>query len=81
MISSHLELQQHSCHKVEAAEFLVFIYVGQHGAVVVSTVASKPEGSTPPSAQDRSVWRLHFLPVFVWVLRLPPTVQTCSLWG
>lgn len=48
----------------------VELYCGQHGNVVVSTVALQAEGPGFEStglSRCLSVWRLHALPVSVWV--------------
>jgi len=54
--------------------------VGLHGGVVVSTVSSQREGFrfSPHSGWGLSVWSLHVLPVYAWVLSgysgfLPPS--------
>jgi len=52
--------------------------LGLSGGVVVSTVASQQEGSVP--GWGLSVWNLHVLPMYVWVLSgysgfLPPSIN------
>jgi len=56
----------------------LFLIMGPHGGVVVSTVASQREGSRFNSRLVLSVWSLHVLPVYAWVLSryssfLPPS--------
>ena len=51
---------------------------GLHGGVVVSAVASQRDGSRFNSRRGLSVWSLHVLPVYAWVLSgysgfLPPS--------
>jgi len=47
-----------------------------HGGVVGTSLSPRSErvpGSIP--GWGLSVWSLHVLPVYVWVLRLPPTIK------
>uniref|UniRef100_A0AAZ1XQI3 RING-type domain-containing protein n=1 Tax=Oreochromis aureus TaxID=47969 RepID=A0AAZ1XQI3_OREAU len=60
-------------------EILTFL----HNSTVVRWLAmlahsKKVLSSIPPSGPSLSVWSLHVLPMFAWVLRLPPTVQRHS---